>query len=61
MELIEIHPDDVCIPPTVTSTLIKWSVQIKGVSHGRRYNWDNDRHRSRSAVIVSGNDARIPE
>jgi hypothetical protein len=60
-ELIESLPSDICIPPSVASTLIKWSIQIKGVTHGKRYNCNNDQYRRRSAVSVSGNGARLPE
>ena len=60
-ELIESLPADICIPPTVASMLIKWSIQLKGVTYGKRFNRNNDRYRRCSAVSVSGNGACLPE
>jgi len=59
--LIESLPADICIPAAVSSTLIKWSIPVKGVCNGRGHHRSSDRSRNRSAVSISGNSARVTE
>lgn len=59
--LIESLPSDICIPATVSSMLIKWSIPIKKEYHARDYHRNTDRHRGCSAANFTGDGARIAE
>lgn len=59
--LIESLPPDICIPATVSSMLIKWSIPINKEYHGTGHHRNTDPLRSRSAVNVTGSGALVAE